>query len=162
MLVKDSFPDIGKTGKALILKIRYISVSFQQINTLHYIYLPLLCPLPSGKVYQGMNRTHTRRTWSCRTHLQKLSFTSSITHIDTVISPDTDTSDHLPELPNPSSYPAPAPSEKNQALPPAPALRRGLVRNRTRICSGCREFLLSLPRLRLPSKASRFACDFAI
>lgn len=84
------------------------------------------------------------------------------THINTTISSDTDTSDHLPELLNPASYPAPVPLEKIQAFPPVPALHHGLARNRTRICSGCREFLLSLLQLYLPSKASGFMCDFAI
>lgn len=113
----------------------YVSVSFQQINPLHYIYLPLLCPLPSRKVYQGTNRAHT--PWLVLQHPSPQTRLSELqpAHIDTIIPTDTDTSSHLSGLQNPSSYPAPVPSETIRAFPPWPALQHGL-RHGTRLCGG--------------------------
>lgn len=145
------------------MKIKYISISFQQTNLPHYFYLPLLRPLPSGKVYQGMSRTRTQGAGSWRTHPQKLSFLSSrgCTSIPSPLWPQTLQTICLNYRTLPPIQPL-VPLEKIQALPPAPALHHGLARNRTGIRSARREFLLSLRRLRLPSKASSFACDFAI
>lgn len=103
----------------------YISVSFQQINPLHYIYLPLLCPLPSRKVYQRTNRAHTQCPVLQQPSPQTLLSELKPAHIGTIIPTDTDTSVPLSEFQSPSSYPAPAPSEKAQALPPSPALQQG-------------------------------------
>lgn len=88
-------------------------------------------------IQEGLSR-HEHETYTARLVLQNPSPETPLpeletTHVNTIISQDTDTSDHLPELLNPSSYPAPVPLEKIQAIPPAPALHHGLVRNRTRL-----------------------------
>lgn len=161
MLPKDSFPDIGKVCNATVLKTRYISISFQQINPLHYIYLPLLRPLPSRKVYQGTNRTHTQHPVLQHPSPQTLLRELNTAHTDTI------TSRHRhfrPSvwIPEPFLLPSPCVFRENPGVTTLTSPAPRIVRHGTRICSGFREFLLSLLRLRLPSKASGFACDFAI
>lgn len=136
----------------------YISISFQQI-CITFIGPCCVGCHPGRFIKEQTGRT--RSAWSCSTHPRKLCLVSP--RVLTSIPPSLRIPTPQPVCLNSRALPpAPELSEAIQASPPSPALHRGLRKAPHQHLQSFREFLRSLLRLRLPLKASGFACDCAI